>query len=270
MSIYINILKLFAVALSCPPLYLSTGVDASFHEMLMDSGSMVLEHCMIQSCMIHINKVCQTCFLGIICVALGLSGFSLCWHQPGLIHVSRSVFPCWFWIWSVLPEIHSFEMFWNSIKNLPCVPFNRYASTFVRALAVLPPHAHGQWVRRYIHSHAGCERIQATGEEGRKLRKAGSMDELWIALTQQHDRHHPSDFKIARTSLPSAKVKVPAHRQWGSMFNVWAYCPLCRYRLAKDRARNLGLITSTRAAARIVTPMASADLFEEGLGGGST
>lgn len=49
---------------------------------------------------------------------------------------------------------------------------SRYASTFVRALAVLPPHAHGQWVRRYIHSHASCERIQATGEEARKLRKA--------------------------------------------------------------------------------------------------
>ena len=25
----------------------------------------------------------QTCFLGIIFVAIGLSGFSLCWHQPG-------------------------------------------------------------------------------------------------------------------------------------------------------------------------------------------
>lgn len=25
----------------------------------------------------------QTCFLGLICVALGLTGFSLYWHQPG-------------------------------------------------------------------------------------------------------------------------------------------------------------------------------------------
>ncbi|CAJ1421288.1 unnamed protein product, partial [Effrenium voratum] len=34
----------------------------------------------------------------------------------------------------------------------------------------------------------------------------------------------------------------------------------------EDRARNLGLVTSTRAAARIVTPVLSADLFEASAG----
>eukprot|EP00434_Breviolum_minutum_P008592 symbB.v1.2.007580.t1/scaffold386.1/size215569/6 len=87
-----------------------------------------------------------TCFLGIICVALGLSGFSLCWHQPGHL------------------------LF-------------------------------------YLLTRMG----------------SGCADTSTVTL-------------VAKGSKP------------------------------QDRARNLGLITSTRAAARIVTPMASADLFEVSLG----
>lgn len=86
-----------------------------------------------------------TCFLGIIFVAIGLSGFSLCWHQPG-----HMLF--------------------------------------------------------YLLTRVG----------------SGCADTATATL-------------VAKCSKP------------------------------KDRARNLGLITSSRAASRIVTPVASADLFEASL-----